>query len=528
MNANKTTGRTHRYLSACVALLVPLLVTGPPALASDFEKVNETLASDADASGFYGHAVAIDGNTAVIGANEHDHNGVSNSGGAYIVTRKPDGTWSEPDELIPGDGAADDLFGYSVGISGDTAVVGATNVDDLGNNTGSAYVFIDTGNDDWVLQQELHAGNSQLDQRFGIAAAIDGDTIIVSSSGYSKDLGGGNMLSESGAAFVFVRDGANVWTEQQRLEAFDLDPNDGVDEGPRAGAHFGSSISIDGDAAIIGAKDDGQNGFQAGAAYVFTRDANGTWNPQQKLKAPPGDVTTRDQFGASVAISGDTVLVGVQTSDVGGAESGSAYVFTVDVNGGWSQQARFDGLANDQFGISVGLSGNSAIVGAIGQLPLGHARVFSRDGNGTWTEQAAPLAAQAGISGGAFGFSVAMSANRAVVGHKFRNDNAGIGPGIGSAHFFESASAEALIQDLVAAVMLLNLNQGIQNALDAKLNAALMALDDMNDGNDQAAINSLVAFMNHVAAQSGKQIDADDAAALIAAAQEIVGLLMGA
>jgi len=506
MNTNIWRQRSKPAQFVCTIGILPLLAAGLPSHAADFEEVSETLASDADPSGFYGHAVAIDGNTAVVGANEHDHGG-ANTGGAYVVTRKADGTWSQAAELDPGVRAAEDLFGYSVAISGDTAVIGATDTGDFGVSSGSAYVFVNSGNDDWVMQKELHAGNAQINHRFGIASAISGDTAIVTSS---KNSG---AFAESGAAYVFVRDAANDWSEPIKLE-----PSD-----PGFFAHFGSAVAIDGDTAVIGAKDDGQNGFQAGAAYVFVRDAGGTWSQQAKLMAPVA--TVRDQFGASVAISGDTVVIGAQTADLGGDESGSAYIFTRDVNGTWLPPMRFDGVTADQFGASVGLSGTKAIVGAFGRLPLGAARVFSRDLNGMWSEQANVLGPQAGISGSLFGFSVAISGNRAVVGHKFRNDNLNIGPLIGSAHFFEAASAEIQIQAVVANVVSLNLNTGIENSLDGKLNAALQALDDANSNNDQAAINSMIAFKNFVLAQSGNMIDAADAEELITAADEIIALL---
>jgi hypothetical protein len=306
-------------------------------------------------------------------------------------------------ELMASDGAGNDYFGEGVAISGNTAVVGSY-WDDIGAiaNQGSAYVFVRNGKV-WTQQQQLTASDGAAGDCFGRNVAIDGNTIIVGS--YLGNVGGN---SDQGAAYIFVRSGT-TWTQQQKLTAADGAASD----------YFGESISISGDTVIIGAQHDlvGTNPDQ-GSAYVFTRNGT-TWTQQQKLTASDGAVD--DRFGFSVSVSGNTAIVGAYYDNIGAnLRQGSAYIF-VRSGAVWAEQQKLtaaDGAARDNFGVSVAVSGDTAIVGAWGDTVTapsqGSAYIFTR-GGGVWTQQQQLTASDAG-GNDYFGWSVAISGNMAIVG----------------------------------------------------------------------------------------------------------------
>jgi len=165
-------------------------------------------------------------------------------------------TWAQQDKLTADDGAAGDVFGYSVAVYGDTAVIGAYGDDaDNGDNSGSAYVFVRSGNT-WAQQDKLTAPADDVDTAgdyFGYSVAVYGDTAVIGAPGY-VDVGS----SAYGSAYVFVRSG-NIWAQQDKLTADDGDTGD----------VFGNSVAVDGDTAVIGANNDDDNGDNSGSAYVF-------------------------------------------------------------------------------------------------------------------------------------------------------------------------------------------------------------------------------------------------------------------
>jgi hypothetical protein len=198
---------------------------------------------------FFGYAVAISGDTAVVGAIGDDDNGAE-SGSAYVFVRS--GTsWPQQAKLMPTDGAADDHFGGTVAISGDTAVVGAPFDDDNASQSGSAYVFVRSGTS-WSQQAKLTASDGAEDDFFGGAVAISEDTVVVGSA--SDDDNG----SQSGSVYGFVRSGTS-WPQQAKLTAADGAADDG----------FGYAVAISGNAAVVGAGGDDDNGSTSGSAYVY-------------------------------------------------------------------------------------------------------------------------------------------------------------------------------------------------------------------------------------------------------------------
>ncbi len=395
----------------------------PEAVAGFNQQAKLTAGSDAAANDRFGYSVAVSGDTAVVGAHRDDDGG-TDSGSAYVFVRSG-GSWSQQAKLTASDPAGSDFFGISVAVSGDTAVVGALYDDDGGFNSGSAYVFVRSGVI-WNQQAKLTASSdAAIADEFGASVAVSGDTAIVGA--HRNDDAG----SASGSAYVFVRSGG-IWNQQAKLTAIDA----------AAGDQFGYSVAVSGDTAVVGAYlDDHVGGIDSGSAYVFVR-SGGIWSQQAKLTA--SDAAAGDLFGISVAVSGDTAVVGASWDDDGFTDNGSAYVF-VRSGVSWSQQAKLtasDAAAEDYFGGSVAVSGDTAVVGAwlddSVAINNGSAYVFVRSGV-SWSEQAKLTASDAAASD-YFGYSVAVSGDTAVVGAYFDDDG---GLDSGSAYVFKRCISSA-------------------------------------------------------------------------------------
>lgn len=249
---------------------------------------------------------------------------------------------------------------------------------------------------------KVTASDGAADDKFGYAVSISGDYAIIGASG---DDNGAN--ANQGSAYIFARIG-NSWTQQAKLTAAD----------GAAGDQFGISVAINGDFAVVGANFDtvGANARQ-GSAYVFVRNGSG-WIQQAKLTAADG--AAFDNFGISVAISGDYAVVGAYLDDVGGwPDRGSAYVF-VRTGSSWSQQSRLTGESGEfsgiNFGNSVAISGDYVIVGSDNDnnLPR-YAYVFVRSGT-SWAQQAG-LQIEYDNKVFQMGFSVSISGSYAIVGY---------------------------------------------------------------------------------------------------------------
>jgi len=320
------------YKKLTTLLITTILVFGSIPLqntfAMSFIEVAKLTASDAAVEDFFGLSVAISGDTAVVGAEGNDDAG-SRSGSAYVY-KENGAAWTEEAKLTASDAAADDLFGVSIAISGDTAVVGASGE---GSSTGAAYVYTRSGTT-WTEEQKLTASDGGLFDEFGVSVSVSGDTVVV---------GAASQNSVTGAAYVYTRSGT-TWTEEQKLTASDGATSD----------NFGFSVSVSGDKAVIGAfGDDGLTG----SAYVYTRSGT-TWTEEQKLTASDG--AADDFFGLSVSVSGDTAIAGAFGDE---SFTGSAYVYRENA-GTWTEEQKLtasDGAAEDLLGISVSVSGDNAV-----------------------------------------------------------------------------------------------------------------------------------------------------------------------
>jgi hypothetical protein len=356
------------------------------------------LPADGDSGDKFGVSVALRADTALVGAYHDDDNG-SRSGSAYVFTRMGS-VWTEQAKLLPADGAEDDRFGWNVALDDDTALIGASYDDDNGADSGSAYIFV-RSNGVWAQEAKLHPADGESGDRFGGSVAVDGDTALIGATG--DDVNGDN----SGSAYVFTHTG-ETWSQQAKLLPSDGDSLD----------LFGGNVALDGDTALIGAHWDDDNGDDSGSAYVFVR-SNGVWTEQAKLLAPDGKAG--DSFGGSVAVDGDTALIGAANDNHNGYNTGSAYVFT-HAGGVWTQQAKLSPAGGDNhgdvFGASVALHADSAVIGAPYDSDnggtSGSAYLFTRSG-GDWIEQDKLLAADSGPTD-RFGWSVAVEGDVALVG----------------------------------------------------------------------------------------------------------------
>ena len=382
-------------------------------------------ASDGESDDHFGCSVAIDGDYAVVGA----YGNKGKRGAAYIFKREGTDWIQQAKVRAPVmQRERNGYFGYSVAISGDYAVIGSGSVDGgyRGERIGTfaAYIFKREGAD-WVYDTEL--GYSYEDC-FGCSVAISGDYAIAGAPSEDFDTSQAKKGYAWGAAHVFKRSGTN-WTRQAKL----------LHEGAFERNYFGATVSISGDYAIaamqphksralvypvcifergdtdwsqqalqsswnhafisslaitheyavIGASEDIDDGVSTGAAYVFER-GEGSWMAQEKLTALDG--CGDDQFGYSVSIDADCLVVGAPKDDVdyAGINSGSAYIFKRRA-ASWTLQAKLtalDSAYNDYFGHSVSIDGDYVIVGApendSNGKDSGSAYIFKRIGT-TWS-----------------------------------------------------------------------------------------------------------------------------------------------
>ncbi|MGJ4752238.1 putative Ig domain-containing protein [Leptospira kmetyi] len=325
-----------------------------------FLKGSNTLASHS-----FGVSTWISGDTIVAGAY-----GDSSFMGAAYVFKRVGTTWSQEAYLTAPLRTSSDVFGLGVAISGDTIVVGApledsaqrsittvASSDETASGSGAAYVYRRAGST-WNLEAFLKASNADANDSFGRFVAIDGDTIVVGApreSSLDPTLQNGSSASADnsgtniGAAYVFKRVGT-TWTQEAYLKP----------QNPAANDRFGSEIGISGDTIVVGVSQDDLSGTNSGAAYIF-RKVGTTWTQEAYLKA--SNAAANDQFGVSVGISGNTIIVGAYTQNSG---TGEAYIFE-RTGTTWTETARLkapNAEASDQFAKAVAISGDTVAIAA--------------------------------------------------------------------------------------------------------------------------------------------------------------------
>lgn len=376
-----------------------------PALPAVGQTVNETaklLPSDGAWADEFGWSVAVSGTTALVGARRDRDNGLD-SGSAYLFDTT---TGQQTAKLLPDDGAAEYWFGFSVAISGTMAVVGAFGDSDNGALSGAAFLF-DTTTGQQIAK--ILPDDGSVEDNFGFSIAFSGTTIIVGAIG--GDING----DFSGSAYVF-----DATTGQQIAK---LLPSDGAEQD-----WFGESVAISGTTAIVGSVYDDDNGNASGSAYLFN-----TTTGQQIAKLLPDDGAAEEWFGESVAISGTTALVGARWDDENGTASGAAYLFDTITGQQIAKLLPDDGVVGGQFGRSVAFSGDTALVGASGDNDNGEFSGSAYLFDATTGQQIVKLLPSDGAERDKFGVSVALSGTTVVVGAYFDDEN---GTDSGSAYVF--------------------------------------------------------------------------------------------
>jgi hypothetical protein len=395
---------------------------------------NKITPSDLQGGEEFGSSVAISGDYAIVGAPEN------NTGSVYVYKRNGD-IWVQSAKIIPSGGESSDRFGSSVAISGDYVIIGAYYDDNVvgegsKNYSGSAYIFKLEG-DAWIEKAKLVADDAGYEDGFGASVAINGDYAVAGAP--YNDTGSGSQTRRSGAAYIFKHDG-DSWVQSSKFVPYD----------GRAQDEFGSSVSINGDYAVVGAPYADMGGVSgdpdSGAVYVFKK-SEGTWIFQTKLTGR--DEELYDYFGSAVSIGGNYIVVGSTYNNSGsnGIEnySGSAYVFKKD-GYNWIEKTKFagsDSKENDKFGAAVSISGDYAIVGAPnndtgnnGSVKLtGSAYLFKRNGE-SWKEQAKFSADDIKTNDG-FGGSVSITKNYIAVGVPGSDVGGYGGEDAGSAYIFK-------------------------------------------------------------------------------------------
>jgi hypothetical protein len=412
--------------AAFTGLNLPIDPLEPPPTHEDIDlwwslpRINENsklLASDAQAVDHFGEGVSILGHVAVIGAPMNDDMGIM-SGSAYVY-RYNGASWWEETKLLAADGQAGDRFGRTVSIWGNVAVIGANFDDDLGLDSGSAYIFHHDGLS-WQWETKLLASDGQPGDYFGRCVYISNGVIVVGSQ-HDDDSG-----ISSGSAYIF-NDNGGTWEEETKLIASDGEADD----------QFGIAVCISGDVVLIGAPRDDDLGSNSGSAYIFRFDGE-KWLEEAKLLASDGE--TGDYFGRRVSISGDVAVLGAPLSDDDGLSSGSVYIFRYDGET-WTEETKLlalDADVDDMFGRAVSVSGNSLVIGAYHDDDSGYesGSAYYYLYNSTFWEEKAKLLASDGGEEDYFGEAVSLSGTVALIGVFKDND---LGHEAGSAYIFEFA-----------------------------------------------------------------------------------------
>ncbi|MGH8427780.1 MAG: hypothetical protein ACRES7_07335 [Gammaproteobacteria bacterium] len=362
-------------------------------------------ASDGATGDQFGYSVAVSGATAMIGAYYAAGSGNSNQGAVYVFA-KSNGTWNQVQKLVASDATNRDFgFGSSVALDGDTALIGAQDAKVNGNGEeGAVYVFTNSGGT-WTQTQKLLGSSSNEINDFGASVAVSGSTALIGAPATIDD--------GPGAAYVFTETGG-TWSQQQELDPLD----------DKTADRAGQAVALDGTFAFVGAPVRGGTNNLPGLVYVYAY-VNGTWEPWTALSAAPNQPS--NWFGRAISPVGDTLLIGAPEAD---NSTGAVYEFTLS-GGSWIHTQKFtaNGGETDRFGFSIARDGETAFIGAVGENDFqGAAYVFS-DSGGSWS-QVQKLSP--GGDADDYGFAVALDGTEALIGAAATENNTGPG----SAYFY--------------------------------------------------------------------------------------------
>jgi hypothetical protein len=363
-------------------LFACLMIFSVPISAEPIQKLVTSFGGIAG-GGYFGTSVSSDGQSLLIGAGGHDVNGPY-SGAANVYVKDHQGQWLIQQKLLSNDGSDGDHFGDSVAIDGNTAIVAAT-------STLSAYIFERDVQDNWIQKAKFTADIPTWPNA-GVSVAVQGDIALLGAAGPA----GGSTFG--GRAYVFKRSAQGIWSQEATL----------ISSGSTNNDTFGFSVAVNGSLAVVGAPREAL----VGAAYIFTRKTQGSWSESARLLSDDGLSFT--DFGQTVSTDGTTVVVGAPDS-----ASGSVFVFSEQQERGWSKTQQLfpsDGSQTNDFGYSVSLNGDQILVGAKGDMfSTGAAYVFNKNIQGEWSESAKLVAAD-GWQYDGFGWSVQASNGLYLIG----------------------------------------------------------------------------------------------------------------
>jgi len=372
------------------------------------DKIQNSTSNEND---YLGCSVSICDNVAIVGAFGEEV-GTDFYGAAFIF-RYDGENWIEEQKLVPSDAGQMGYFGYTTSISGDVAIVGAM-------YASKAFIFRYNGTT-WVEEQMLQGSDIGSGDMFSSSVSISGDVAFVGSF--------------KNACYVFKYNGIS-WVEEQILQSTDIKEGDG----------FGISVSVSGNVAAVCSIPEATGGTDAGSVYIFRYNST-NWVEEQKIQA--SDVKNTDRFGYPINISGDAVVVGAHGEDTGGSDAGAVYVFRHNGTT-WIEEQKLtasDAQEGDGFGYAVSLSGNTLIVGAYMEDEFGSdagaAYVYTYDGS-IWTEEKKIVSEEIEADDN-FGMSVALCGDAAIVGALNENSN---GSSSGAAYIFGlNCEAEVELQN---------------------------------------------------------------------------------
>ncbi len=380
-----------RYDLPILAATAILLCTGITR-AQFSTQYYKPLADDAAANDLFGSAIALSGHKAIVGVFSDDDNG-SNSGSAYLFNTI---TGEQLVKFTASDGASNDRFGWAVAISGSTVIVGAKWDDDLGTNSGAAYLY--DANSGLQIAKLVPSDGGSRDE-FGYAVAIGGlPGLQVAAVGAFRDNDHG---SDSGSVYLF-----DITTGQQLSK---ITPVDGL-----AFDWFGHALAIRGDTLIVGADGVDTNGTSSGAAYLY--DIFDSANPSQITKLLASDGSSNDFFGLSVAINSTHAFVGSWGDDDLGTDSGSVYVFDIPSGLQVAKVLASDGASGDKFGRSIWASDTTLIAGAADDDDNGGSSGSAYLFDIATATQLTKLTPGEGESSDRFGTAVAINNTAAIIG----------------------------------------------------------------------------------------------------------------
>ena len=426
--------------------IIILLLINTLAISQNFYELPKVNSEHRDENEGFGTSVSISGNSCLVGASGEgkdlqNENYIENAGAAFIFELDSLGCWIQSKKLIAPDRNVTDLFGLSVSIHGNTALVGAHSNDfnessqDSIREAGAAYFYEKNNLGQWEFIQKVVAFDRDEGAWFGSYVSVFNNYAIISSRFDDNDETGSNPISGAGSTYVYEKSQSGQWNFVQKLIAPD-----------RAfGDRFGISNSIFENYLVIGAyrEDDDTNGENtlddSGSAYIFKREQNGQWNFNQKIIAFDRD--DNDNFGESVSISGNYAVIGASAEDEDHLgentinSAGSAYIFKRNQLDQWnfiqkitaSDRAQFD-----QFGESVSISNNTIVTGAFyddenfnGEATLNNAGsvyVFKRNNLDYWDEVQKISASDRNIND-ELGRSVSIDSSFIICGVKNESEN---------------------------------------------------------------------------------------------------------